>query len=72
MRQSQYVPKTCRGLLQATDGEKRFLPPTKKKEKKKNLEHHQLGFFAGSTFLDVAGLVCFISLRMVYPVKSAP
>lgn len=35
MRQSQYVPKTCRGLLQATDGEKRFLPPTKKKEKKK-------------------------------------
>lgn len=29
------VSKTCRGLPQATDGEKRFLPPTKKKKKKK-------------------------------------
>lgn len=69
MRQSQYVSKTCRGLLQATDGEKRFLPPTKKKKK---IKHHQPYFFAGSAFLDVVVLVNFISLRIVYLVISAP
>lgn len=43
MGQSRCVSKTCRELLQATDGERKISPTRQKKEKKYiYIKHHQL------------------------------